>query len=85
MRREVLRIAGTTHAKNGATVRSIIDAAERAYCFDDLVEALVKNPVREDEEERGKPGRPVQPRGAAGRPRSAQPPAGLERGVLVGG
>ena len=52
----VLRIAGTTHAKNGATVRSIIDAAERAYCFDDLVEALVKNPVREDEEERGKPG-----------------------------
>ena len=52
----VLRIAGTTNAKNGATVRSIIDAAERAYCFDDLVEALVKNPVREDEEERGKPG-----------------------------
>ena len=52
----MLRIAGTTNAKNGATVRSIIDAAERAYCFDDLVEALVKNPVREDEEERGKPG-----------------------------
>jgi hypothetical protein len=50
-----LRIAGTTNAKNGATVRSIIDAAERAYCFDDLVEALVKNPVREDEEERGNP------------------------------
>jgi hypothetical protein len=52
----VLRIAGTTNAKNGATVRPIIDVAESAYCFDDLVEVLVKNPVREDEEERGKPG-----------------------------
>jgi hypothetical protein len=52
----VLRITGTTNSKNGATVRALGDASEKTYRFEDLVEVLVKNPVRQDEEEHGKPG-----------------------------
>jgi hypothetical protein len=52
----VLRITGTTNSKNGATVRALGDASEKTHRFEDLVEALVKNPARQDEEERGKPG-----------------------------
>ena len=52
----VLRITGTTNSKNGATVRALGDASEKTYRFEDLVEALVKNPARQDEEEHGKPG-----------------------------
>jgi hypothetical protein len=47
----VLRIAGTTNSKNGATVRVLGNASEKTYHFEDLVEALVKNPAREDQEE----------------------------------
>jgi hypothetical protein len=52
----VLRITGTTNSKNGATVRALGDASEKTYRFEDLVEALVMNPARQDEEEHGKPG-----------------------------
>ena len=52
----VLRIAGTTNSKNGATVRFLGDPSEEVYRFEDLVEPLVKNPVRTDEEELEKPG-----------------------------
>jgi len=52
----VLRIAGTTNSKNGATVWVLGNASEKTYRFEDLVEALVKNPARQDEEEHGKPG-----------------------------
>lgn len=52
----VLRIASTTNSKNGATVRFLGDPSEETYRFEDLVDALVKNPVRTDEEEHGKPG-----------------------------
>jgi Homeodomain-like domain len=52
----VLRIAGTMNSKNGATVRSLGDVGEEVYRFDELAEALVKNPAGEDEEERGAPG-----------------------------
>jgi hypothetical protein len=44
----VLRIAGTTNSKNGAAVRVLGDASEKTYRFEDLVEPLVKNPVREE-------------------------------------
>jgi hypothetical protein len=52
----VLRIAGTTNSKNGATVRFLSDPSEEVYRFENLVDALVTNPVRTDEEEHGKPG-----------------------------
>jgi hypothetical protein len=39
-----LRLAGTTNSKNGATVRFLGDPAEETYRFEDLAEALVKNP-----------------------------------------
>jgi hypothetical protein len=52
----VLRIAGTTNSKNGATVRFLGDPSEEVYRFENLVDALVTNPVRTDEEEHGKPG-----------------------------
>jgi hypothetical protein len=52
----VLRITGTTNSKNGATVRALGEASEKTYRFEDLVDTLVKNPVRTDEEEQEKPG-----------------------------
>lgn len=51
----VLRIAGTTNSKNGATVRFLGDVAEKVYSFEDLAQALVINPAREDGEERVEP------------------------------
>ena len=51
----MLRISGTRNSRNGATVRALGDASEKTYRFEDLVEALVKNPARQDEEEHGKP------------------------------
>jgi hypothetical protein len=52
----VLGIAGTTNSKNGATVRFLGDPSEEVYRFENLVEPLVQNPVREDGEEHGEPG-----------------------------
>ena len=52
----VLRIAGTTNSKNGATVRVMGDVAKKVYRLEDLTQALVKNPTREDGEESRDPG-----------------------------
>jgi hypothetical protein len=52
----VLRIAGTTNSKNGAAVRALGEASERVYRFEDLVEALVKDPIQADEEDHKNPG-----------------------------
>jgi len=47
----VLRLAGTTNSKNGATVRVLADAAAERYRFEDLAEALVKNAPEEEQQQ----------------------------------